>query len=138
MSESVIIDAVRSPIGMKNGEMVGIRPDDLTAQIIMSLFKRNKNIDPREIEDLVLGCAFPEGPQGMLMAKGVSILAGIPETSGGAVINRFCGSSMDAVHQISRSIEAGDIQMGIAAGVEDMFSVPMGGFNPDFIRTAPA
>ena len=94
MSESVIIDAVRSPIGMKNGEMVGIRPDDLTAQIIMSLFKRNKNIDPREIEDLVLGCAFPEGPQGMLMAKGVSILAGIPETSGGAVINRFCGSSM--------------------------------------------
>ena len=132
MSESVIIDAVRSPIGMKNGEMVGIRPDDLTAQIIMSLFKRNKNIDPKEIEDLVLGCAFPEGPQGMLMAKGVSILAGIPETSGGAVINRFCGSSMDAVHQISRSIEAGDIQMGIAAGVEDMFSVPMGGFNPDF------
>ena len=132
MSESVIIDAVRSPIGMKNGEMVGIRPDDLTAQIIMSLFKRNKNIDPRDIEDLVLGCAFPEGPQGMLMAKGVSILAGIPETSGGAVINRFCGSSMDAVHQISRSIEAGDIQMGIAAGVEDMFSVPMGGFNPDF------
>ena len=76
MSESVIVDAVRSPIGMKNGEMVGIRPDDLTAQIIMSLFKRNKNIDPREIEDLVLGCAFPEGPQGMLMAKGSFHLAG--------------------------------------------------------------
>ena len=132
MPESVIIDAVRSPIGIKNGDLVGIRPDDMTAQIISSLFDRNDNIDPKHIEDLVLGCAFPEGPQGMLMAKGVAILAGIPETTGGSVVNRFCGSSMDAVHQISAKIETGDIQMGIAAGVEDMFSVPMGGFNPDF------
>ena len=132
MSESVIIDAVRSPIGLKNGNLVGIRPDDLTAQTVKSLFNRNENLNPEHIEDLVLGCAFPEGPQGMLMAKGVAILAGIPETSGGAVVNRFCGSSMDAVHQISSKIEAGDIQVGIAAGVEDMFSVPMGGFNPDF------
>jgi acetyl-CoA acyltransferase len=132
MSESVIIDAVRSPIGLKNGNLVGIRPDDLAAQIVKSLFNRNENVNPEDIEDLVLGCAFPEGPQGMLMAKGVTILAGIPETSGGAVVNRFCGSSMDAVHQISSKIEAGDIQVGIAAGVEDMFSVPMGGFNPDF------
>ena len=68
----------------------------------------------------------------MLMAKGVAILAGIPETCAGAVVNRFCGSSMDALHQISTKIESGDIQFGIAAGVEDMFSVPMGGFNPDF------
>lgn len=132
MSESVIIDAVRSPIGLKNGNLVGIRPDDLAAQTVKSLFNRNGNINPEDIEDLVLGCAFPEGPQGMLMAKGVAILAGIPETSGGAVVNRFCGSSMDAVHQISSKIEADDIQVGIAAGVEDMFSVPMGGFNPDF------
>ena len=113
MSESVIIDAVRSPIGMKNGEMVGIRPDDLTAQIIMSLFKRNKNIDPKEIEDLVLGCAFPEGPQGMLIARGVSILAGIPESAGGSVVNRFCGSSMDSVHQVSQAIHAGDIEVDL-------------------------
>jgi len=132
MSESVIIDAVRSPIGLKNGNLVGIRPDDLAAQTVKSLFNRNENLNPEDIEDLILGCAFPEGPQGMLMAKGVAILAGIPETSGGAVVNRFCGSSMDAVHQISSKIEAGDIQVGIAAGVEDMFSVPMGGFNPDF------
>ena len=132
MSESVIIDAVRSPIGLKNGNLVGIRPDDLAAQTVKSLFNRNENVNPEDIEDLVLGCAFPEGPQGMLMAKGVAILAGIPETSGGAVVNRFCGSSMDAVHQISSKIEAGDIQVGIAAGVEDRFSVPMGGFNPDF------
>jgi len=132
MNESVIVDAVRSPIGLKNGSLIGIRPDDLIAQVVKGLFTRNENIEKKEIEDFILGCAFPEGPQGMLMAKGVAILAGIPETSGGAVVNRFCGSSMDALHQISTKIESGDIHAGIAAGVEDMFSVPMGGFNPDF------
>ena len=132
MSESVIIDAVRSPIGVKNGALIGIRPDDLSAQVVKQLLKRNKSIEPAQIEDFILGCAFPEGPQGMLMAKGVSILSGIPETSGGSVVNRFCGSSMDAVHQVSTKIESGDIDIGIACGVEDMFSVPMGGFNPDF------
>ena len=132
MSKSVIIDAVRSPIGVKNGNMVGIRPDDLAAQVVKGLLARNSSINPDKIEDLILGCAFPEGPQGMLMAKGVAILANIPETTGGSVVNRFCGSSMDAVHQISTKIESGDIEVGIASGVEDMFSVPMGGFNPDF------
>jgi acetyl-CoA acyltransferase len=132
MSKSVIIDAVRSPIGVKNGNMVGIRPDDLTAQVVKGLLARNSSINPDKIEDLILGCAFPEGPQGMLMAKGVAILANIPKTTGGSVVNRFCGSSMDAVHQISTKIESGDIEVGIAAGIEDMFSVPMGGFNPDF------
>jgi len=132
MSKSVIIDAVRSPIGIKNGKMIGMRPDDLTAQVVKGLLARNSSIDPSKIEDLILGCAFPEGPQGMLMAKGVAILANIPETTGGSVVNRFCGSSMDAVHQISTKIESRDIEVGIASGVEDMFSVPMGGFNPDF------
>ena len=132
MSKSVIIDAVRSPIGVKNGNMVGIRPDDLAAQVVKGLLARNSSINPDKIEDLILGCAFPEGPQGMLMAKGVAILANIPETTGGSVVNRFCGSSMDAVHQISTKIESRDIEVGIASGVEDMFSVPMGGFNPDF------
>ena len=132
MSKSVIIDAVRSPIGVKNGNMVGIRPDDLAAQVVKGLLARNSSVNPGKIEDLILGCAFPEGPQGMLMAKGVAILANIPETTGGSVVNRFCGSSMDAVHQISTKIESGDIDVGIASGVEDMFSVPLGGFNPDF------
>ena len=132
MSKSVIIDAVRSPIGVKNGNMVGIRPDDLATQVVKGLLARNSSVNPGKIEDLILGCAFPEGPQGMLMAKGVAILANIPETTGGSVVNRFCGSSMDAVHQISTKIESGDIEVGIASGVEDMFSVPMGGFNPDF------
>ena len=132
MSESVIIDAVRSPIGVKNGNLVGIRPDDLTAQVVKGLLNRNEKVAPDIIEDLILGCAFPEGPQGMLMAKGAAILAGFPETVAGAVVNRFCGSSMDAVHQVSSRIETGDMTVGIAAGVEDMFSIPMGGFNPDF------
>jgi len=131
MNESVIIEAVRSPIGVKNGKLVGIRPDDLTSQVLQGLIN-GSGIEKNMIEDVILGCAFPEGPQGMLMAKSVSLLAGIPETSGGSVVNRFCGSSMDAVHQISTKIESGDIDVGIAAGVEDMFSVPMGGFNPDF------
>ena len=131
MIESVIIGAKRSPIGIKNGKMVGIRPDDLATQVVSGLLKKIK-VEESHVNDLVLGCAFPEGPQGMLMAKGVAILAGLPETVGGSVVNRFCGSSMDAVHQISSRIETGDIEMGIAVGIEDMFSVPMGGFNPDF------
>ncbi len=129
---SVIIDGVRSPIGMKNGNIVGTRPDDLAAQIISGLLKRNPSVSSSDIEDLVLGCAFPEGPQGMLIGRSVGILAGLPIESGGKVVNRFCGSSMDALHQVSVSIEAGDMDISIAAGVEDMFSVPMGGFAPDF------
>ena len=131
MTESVIIGAKRSPIGIKNGQMVGIRPDDLASQVVRGLLDSVK-INLADINDLILGCAFPEGPQGMLMAKGVAILSGLPETVGGSVVNRFCGSSMDAVHQISLKVESGEIDLGIAVGVEDMFSVPMGGFNPDF------
>lgn len=131
-TKSVIVDAVRSPIGIKNGELVGIRPDDLSAQVVKGLLKRNPNLKPEMIEDVVLGCAFPEGPQGMIMGRSVAVLAGIPKEAGAKVINRFCGSSMDAVHQLSTAIESGDIDVGIAVGVEDMFSVPMGGFAPDF------
>ena len=131
MTESVIIGAKRSPIGIKNGQMVGIRPDDLASQVVKGLLDSVK-VNPADINDLILGCAFPEGPQGMLMARGVAILSGLPETVGGSVVNRFCGSSMDALHQISLKVESGEIDLGIALGVEDMFSVPMGGFNPDF------
>ncbi len=131
-TKSVIVDAVRSPIGVRNGELMGIRPDDLSAQVVKGLLKRNPNLKPEMIEDVVLGCAFPEGPQGMIMARSVAVLAGIPKEAGGKVVNRFCGSSMDAVHQLSTAVESGDIEVGIAIGVEDMFSVPMGGFAPDF------
>lgn len=130
--KAVIIDAVRSPIGVKNGEMVGIRPDDLAAQVVKGLMNRNQNVKPDQVEDLVMGCAFPEGPQGMLIARSVATLAGLPNTVPGKVVNRFCGSAMDALHQVSTAIECDDIDVGIAAGVEDMFSIPPGGFAPDF------
>ena len=131
-NKSVIIDCVRSPIGSKNGEMIGMRPDDIAAQVIKGLLVRNKEIKDEEVEDVVLGCAFPEGPQGMLIGRSVAMLAGLPLSTAGKVVNRFCGSSMDALHQISTAIESGDIDVGIAAGVEDMFSIPQGGFAPDF------
>tara|TARA_B100002052_G_C15886793_1_gene601974 strand:+ start:9191 stop:10327 length:1137 start_codon:yes stop_codon:yes gene_type:complete len=130
--QTVILDGVRTPIGIKNGNMIGMRSDDLTSDLLKVLLDRNPNLDNKYIEDIVLGCAFPEGPQGMLMAKGVSILAGLPETTTGKVVNRFCGSSMDSVHQISQAINSNDIDCGIACGAEDMFGVPMGGFSPSF------
>ena len=130
--KSVIIDSVRSPIGVKNGQLVGMRPDDLTAQVIKGLLARNEKVKPKDIEDVVVGCAFPEGPQGMIIGRSVAVLAGIPKEAGGKVVNRFCGSAMDGLHQMSTAIECGDIDVGIAAGVEDMFSIPPGGFAPDF------
>ncbi|HFE64125.1 MAG TPA: thiolase family protein, partial [Caldithrix sp.] len=129
---AVIIDAVRSPIGVKKGKMIGIRADDLMAQVVKALLERNKQLPPEKIDDVVIGCAFPEGVQGMLMARGVSILAGLPTETGGKVVNRFCGSSMDAVHQIDYAINLNDNQAAIAGGVEDMFAIPTGGYNPDF------
>ena len=132
MCTTVIIDAVRSPIGVKKGELVGMRSDDLAAKVVKALLQRNPALPLDRVEDVVLGCAFPEHTQGMLMARGVALLAGLPQTCAAKVVNRFCGSSMDAVHQLSQAIEAGDISCGIAVGVEDMFAIPMGGFNPSF------
>ena len=131
-NNTYILDSVRSPIGIKSGQMLGMRPDDLASDIIKELLERNSSLPKECIEDIVLGCAFPEGSQGMLIARGVGIMSGIPKEAGAKVVNRFCGSSMDSVHQLSQAIESGDIKCGVAAGVEDMFSVPMGGFNPSF------
>lgn len=133
MSNSTyIIDGARSPIGTKNGNMIGIRPDDLSADILKVLLDRNGDNIHNNIEDVVVGCAFPEGSQGMLMARGISIMAGISSDAGAKVVNRFCGSSMDAVHQISQAITSSDIECGVAGGAEDMFGVPMGGYMPSF------
>ena len=130
--ETFIIDGLRSPIGLKNGGLIGIRPDDLAADIVKGLLDRNSSIDTKNIEDIAIGCAFPEGSQGMLMARGISIMAGIPKEAGAKIVNRLCGSSMDATHQISQAIDSDDINCGIAGGVEDMFGVPMGGYTPSF------
>lgn len=127
-----IIDGLRSPIGLKNGGLVGMRPDDLATDIVKGLLARNPSVDIKAIEDIAVGCAFPEGSQGMLMARGISIMSGIPKEAGAKVVNRLCGSSMDAAHQISQAIDTEDIDCGIAGGTEDMFGVPMGGYMPSF------
>jgi len=129
---SVIVDAVRSPMGVKNGRLIGIRADDLATQVVTALLERQPALPKEDIEDLVLGTAFPENTQGMLMARGVALLADLPPETAGKVVNRFCGSSMDSVHQLSQAILAGDMECGLAVGVEDMFAIPMGGFNPSF------
>ena len=131
-NKAVIIDGVRSPIGTKGSALVGMRPDEIAGQVIKGLLDRNKELDINAIEDVSLGCAFPEGRTGMLVARGAALLAGIPETAAANVINRYCGSAMTSLHMISSAIEAGDIEVGIAGGVEDMFSIPQGGFAPDF------
>ena len=131
-NKAAIIDGVRSPIGTKGSPLIGMRPDEIAGQVIKGLLDRNKALNINDIEDVSLGCAFPEGPTGMLVARGASILAGIPETAAANVINRYCGSAMTSLHMISSAIEAGDIEVGVAGGVEDMFTIPQGGFAPDF------
>jgi len=131
-NKAVIIDGVRSPIGTKGSPLIGMRPDEIAGQVIKGLLDRNKALNINDVEDVSLGCAFPEGPTGMLVARGASILAGIPETAAANVINRYCGSAMTSLHMISSAIEAGDIEVGVAGGVEDMFTIPQGGFAPDF------
>jgi acetyl-CoA acyltransferase len=128
---AVIVDGVRSPMGNKKGKMVGIHPHELGRQVLDQLLERNEKVNKEDIGDLILGCAFPEAGQGMLMARGVAVLSGLDNVPG-VTVNRYCGSSMESVHQVSRAIEAGDYEVGIAMGVEDMFGVPMGGYNPSF------
>jgi acetyl-CoA acyltransferase len=125
----VIAGYVRSPFtpAMK-GELKDVRPDDLVAQTIQGLIKET-GIDPKLIEDLKLGCATPEGEQGWNMARNVIFLAGLPKTMGGVTTNRFCGSSMQTVHDAVGMISAGMAEAVICAGVESMSRVPMGGYN---------
>jgi acetyl-CoA acyltransferase len=142
MSKVVIAGYTRSPFTLaKKGKLTSVRPDDLAAQVVAGLVKKT-GVNPDDIEDLILGCAFPEGEQGFNVARIVSLMAGLPKSLGATTVNRFCGSSMTSVH-----IAAGSIQMGagdafICAGVESMTRVPMMGFNPlpnaDFYAKMPA
>ena len=130
MSNVVIAGYARSPFAQANkGELVRVRPDELAAQTIKGLLERTK-IDPDAIEDLILGCAFPEGEQGLNLGRIVGFLAGLPRTVGGATVNRFCGSSMQAAHMAAGAIAKGAGEAFICAGVESMSRVPIMGFNP--------
>ncbi len=129
-TNAIISGYIRSPFTFANkGELIKVRSDDLTAFVIQGLMKQT-GVAAQDIEDLLLGCAFPEGEQGLNLARLVVLLAGLPLCVGGATINRFCGSSMQAIHSAVGAIQAGAGEVFICAGVESMSRVPMGGFNP--------
>ncbi len=129
MQSIVIAGYARSPFHFaKKGGLINLRPDDLAAQVVKGLVAR-LDIDPREIEDLILGCAYPEAEQGMNLARITGFLAGLPESVAGATVNRFCGSSMSAIHFAAGQIQLGAGEAFLCGGVESMTRVPMGGFN---------
>ena len=130
MKNVVIAGYTRTPFTLaKKGELVGVRPDDLAASAIRGLLVQT-GVDGKEIEDLILGCAFPEGEQGLNMARLVVFMSGLPDAVGGATVNRFCGSSMQAIHQAAGAIQMHAGEAFICAGVESMTRTPMAGFNP--------
>jgi acetyl-CoA acyltransferase len=130
MKNAVIAGYVRSPFAFaQRGELAKVRPDDLAAQVVRGLVEKT-GIDPADVEDLILGCAFPEGEQGLNMARLVVLAAELPITIAGATVNRFCGSSMYAIHMAAGAIAMGAGDAFICAGVESMTRVPMGGYNP--------
>tara|TARA_A100001388_G_scaffold203829_1_gene154816 strand:- start:909 stop:2030 length:1122 start_codon:yes stop_codon:yes gene_type:complete len=131
MSKDVVICGyVRSPFTpAKKGDLAKIRPDDLAAEVVKGLIKKY-SIKVDDVEDLILGCAFPEAEQGMNLARNVVFLSGLPNSVGGVTVNRFCASSMQAIHQAAGAIMSGSGELFIAGGVESMSRVPMAGFNP--------
>ncbi|MCD2449385.1 thiolase family protein [Methylicorpusculum oleiharenae] len=141
MKQVVIAGYCRSPFTPAHkGQLSQIRPDDLIAQVIKALVEQT-GVNAEDLEDVILGCAFPEGEQGLNLARLVVHLADLPVSVAGMTLNRFCGSSMQAIH-----IAAGAIQMNageafICAGVESMTRIPMGGFNmmpnPDLYQRFP-
>jgi acetyl-CoA acyltransferase len=127
--KAVISAFARSPQHFaRKGALAGIRPDDLAAQVVSGLLARTP-LDPALIEDLILGCAYPEGPQGSNLARIVGFLARLPLEVGGMTVNRFCGSSMSAIQIAAAQIEAGIGDAYLCVGVESMSMVPQGGFN---------
>jgi acetyl-CoA acyltransferase len=130
MTQIVIAGYARSPFTLANkGALVRVRPDDMVAQVVRGLIERT-GVKPEDIEDLICGCAFPEAEQGMNIARIVAMMADLPIAVGGATVNRFCGSSMTAVHMAAGQIALGAGEAFICAGVESMTRVSMGGFNP--------
>ncbi len=130
MSDVVIAGYARSPFHLAHkGALAKVRPDDLAANTILGLIERT-GVNPEDIEDLLMGCAFPEGEQGFNIARLVVLLADLPLGIGGMTLNRFCGSSMSSIHYAAGQIACGAGEVFIAAGVESMSRVPMTGFNP--------
>lgn len=130
MTNVVIAGYARSPFTPAGrGEMTRVRPDDLAAQVVRGLIGRT-GVKPEDIEDVILGCAFPEAEQGLNAGKLVALLADLPISVAGMTVNRFCGSSMQSVHIAAGQIGMGAGEVFICAGVESMSRVSMGGYNP--------
>src|SRR5688572_24971570 len=141
MRDVAILSAVRTPIGRAvKGNLRFTRPDDLGALVVKEALKR-ADVDGKVIEDLVLGCAQPEGEQGLNVARLVSLLAGLPDETAAMTINRFCSSGLQAASIVADRIAVGGIDAGVAGGVESMSMIPMGGakvaFNPRLVDTVP-
>jgi len=134
MRDAVIVEAVRTPVGRRNGVLSGIHPADLSAQLLAGLAER-AGVDPAEIEDVIWGCAGQVGEQTGDIGRTAALAAGWPETVTGVTIDRQCGSSQQSVHFAAAGLIAGHYDMVVAGGVESMSRVPMGstsrGADPD-------
>lgn len=129
--EVVIVDAVRTPIGRFQGGLSSVRPDDLAAHVIRGLLERNPNLDPQQIEDVVLGCANQAGEDNRNVARMALLLAGLSESVGGVTVNRLCGSGLEAVNQAVAAISIGCGDVMIAGGVENMSRAPLVMLKPE-------
>jgi acetyl-CoA acyltransferase len=130
MTDIVIAGYARSPFDFATkGALARVRPDDLAAQVIRGLIERAK-VPPQDIEDIIVGCAFPEAEQGLNIGRLIGLLADLPLSVGGMTVNRLCGSSMQAIHIAAGAIGMGAGEAYICAGVESMSRVPMMGYNP--------
>src|SRR6267143_6013981 len=125
MPDALIIDAVRSPIGKKNGALASIRGDELAAQVLNGLVARH-DLDPAEIDDVQLGCVTQIGEQGWNLGRMVPLVAGWPETVAGTTVDRQCGSSMQTNFNAAAAVWSGQLDLVISGGVEMMSRVPMG------------
>jgi len=131
MPEAVIVDCLRTPVGKSGrGSLRNTRPDDLAAFVIQALLAKYPQIPPDEIEDLILGCAAPEGESGNNMARVAVLRAGLPVTTTGVTINRFCSSGLQAIAMAADRIRAGGAHIVLAGGAESMSMIPMAGNKP--------
>lgn len=139
--EAVIVSAVRTAVGRgKKGTLAFTRPDDLAALVLQQVLAR-VNVDPSLVEDVILGCAMPEGEQGLNVGRMAALLAGYPNEVAGVTVNRFCASGLQAIAQAAHAIQAGMLDVVVAGGVESMSQIPMGGFrsavNPRLLDSRP-
>ena len=131
IQDAYIVAATRTPIGRSHrGFFRHMRPDDLLVQALRAALAQAPSLDPAAIEDIICGCAIPEGPQGLNIARIGAVLAGLPHSVGGITVNRFCASGLSAVQMAADRIRVGEADIMIAAGTESMSMVPMSGNAP--------